>query len=111
MIKVLFWQKAENELVGYTINGHAGFAPKGEDIVCAAISALAQTAVLALQELLEKEPEVSVEDGGLECMLPGYLEPGDRETARIILKTLEIGINAIAADYKKHVEVKYAVKA
>lgn len=33
-----------------TINGHAGYAPNGQDIVCAAVSALVQTFIASVEE-------------------------------------------------------------
>lgn len=38
------------------ISGHANYAPKGQDIVCAAISAIAETAVLGLKGVAETYP-------------------------------------------------------
>ena len=37
---------ADEKLLGLRIQGHTGFAPQGEDLVCAAVSAIAQTAIL-----------------------------------------------------------------
>jgi uncharacterized protein YsxB (DUF464 family) len=37
--------------------GHANYAPHGQDIVCASISAILQTAVLGLQNLAEQYPD------------------------------------------------------
>ena len=43
--------RAQNgELHSCIIRGHAGFAPKGKDIVCAAVSILARTALDVLHE-------------------------------------------------------------
>lgn len=39
------------------IDGHAGSAPHGLDIVCAAISAISGTAVLGLQAVSEQYPD------------------------------------------------------
>ncbi|MDR2658397.1 MAG: ribosomal-processing cysteine protease Prp [Spirochaetaceae bacterium] len=38
----------ENILVAYSAAGHAGTGPRGEDIVCAAVSTLSRTLVRAL---------------------------------------------------------------
>lgn len=35
-----------------SIAGHAGMAPKGEDIVCAAVSALGQALIVGLRDIL-----------------------------------------------------------
>lgn len=40
-----------------TITGHAGAAPKGQDIVCAWVSAVYQTALLGLEAVANKHPE------------------------------------------------------
>ena len=45
MIKIT---KHENKI---SIEGHAGFAPSGQDIVCAAVSTLFQTLVWSIEEL------------------------------------------------------------
>jgi uncharacterized protein YsxB (DUF464 family) len=43
--------------------GHANFAPMGRDIVCSAISAILQTAVLGLQNIAEQYPDhVTIEE-------------------------------------------------
>jgi uncharacterized protein YsxB (DUF464 family) len=36
-------------LLGFSVSGHAGSAPKGEDLVCAAVTVLFRTAARALQ--------------------------------------------------------------
>ena len=41
-----------NDIIGFSAEGHTGFADRGEDIVCAAISVLTQTAVIGLQQEL-----------------------------------------------------------
>lgn len=42
------------KFIGYNIFGHANFAPKGKDIVCSAVSSIAQTAILGLNEILKR---------------------------------------------------------
>lgn len=43
--------------ISIDIKGHAGYAPHGQDIVCAAISAIAQTAVLGIESIAATYPE------------------------------------------------------
>ncbi|WP_338824958.1 hypothetical protein MHOCP_05220 [Moorella humiferrea] len=107
MIKIVFWQDKDGSLFGLTVTGHAGFRPKGEDIVCAAVSALAQTAVLSLREQLEEEPVVTLREGFLECRLAQGLSPAGRKKAQIILKTIAAGLRAIAEDYGDYVAIEY----
>lgn len=107
MIRVTFWRGRDGELGGFRVTGHAGYGPKGGDIVCAAVSALAQTAVLGLEDQLEGKPEVTISDGDLQCRLPADLSPAGARTARVILRTLEVGLNTIATDYRPYVQVEY----
>lgn len=110
MIKVTFWQGAGGNLAGITVKGHAGFAPKGEDIICAAVSALAQTAVLSLKEQLAEAPEVIIEDGNLECFLPAGVSPASLEKAQVILKTIAVGLKAIADAHQGYIKVEYKIR-
>ena len=41
---------------GFEIEGHAGYAQKGSDIICAAVSALSQTCRISITELAGYEP-------------------------------------------------------
>ena len=50
MIKATIFRNNADELVGFEISGHAGFAERGQDIVCAAVSFLATTVVNSLEE-------------------------------------------------------------
>ena len=56
--------------MSFTATGHSGFAAKGEDIVCAAVSAVLQAAVFSLQLICKPEPTVCISDGNLSCILP-----------------------------------------
>ena len=40
--------KKHGRLVGFEAKGHSGYAEAGEDIVCAAVSAVMQTAVIGI---------------------------------------------------------------
>jgi uncharacterized protein YsxB (DUF464 family) len=49
----LFWGK--KGLVGLESRGHSGFAPRGGDIVCAAVSALVQALLVGLRDVARVE--------------------------------------------------------
>lgn len=110
MIRVFFWQDADGKLVGLSVKGHADFAPKGEDIICAGVSALAQTASLSLEQQLSETPEVVIEEGSLECFLPATISPAGRGKAQVILKTIAIGLEAIADVHRGYVKVEYKTR-
>lgn len=65
MIHVTFL-RSQGRLVGFDCTGHADYAEAGQDIVCSAVSALTQTAVLGLVEVAHIPAGYSIsEDGSL----------------------------------------------
>lgn len=82
------------------ISGHAGYAPEGQDIVCAAVSALA----LALHSYLAAYPEVCI------CawrQSGGHARFTFRRTRRsqAVYEMAVMGLSAIAAEYPDHVRI------
>lgn len=76
-----------------TVMGHAGYAPKGQDIVCAAASAL----VFALIGSLRQEENLR------EVVIrPGYVKGPCREE----LELVRCGLAQLAAQYPQCVEVE-----
>lgn len=89
-------------------NGHAGFAPIGQDIVCAGISALSFAAAEYLGQMreqgkLEREPVLMLEPGEirLECQ-PRDCAAGEAEQ---VFRMLEIGCRLVAESYPQNVTV------
>ena len=94
-------------MVGFTAKGHTGYAPAGRDIVCAGVSALLQTAFLGLKELAEVPLEVSQEpkSGFFSCRLKAAADPEKMAKADLILNLTYLGLQQIAAEYQKYVEL------
>jgi len=83
-----------------TIQGHAGYAPPGQDIVCAAISALTQTFILSVEELTTDKIKYDIRPG------MAYITYEDlSERGQVLLDSLFIGIHAIADDYSDHIRI------
>ena len=104
MIEVkLYW--GIRAVRGFSVSGHADCSPRGSDIVCSAVSTLAQTAVLALQSVAGVTPHWSRQEGMLECIIPSDLCQDSSEKAQTVLKTIITGIENIAQHYPQHVTV------
>ncbi|NLT94424.1 MAG: ribosomal-processing cysteine protease Prp [Clostridia bacterium] len=109
MIKAVIFRDAQESLVGFDISGHAGYAERGQDIVCAAVSFLATTTVNSLNEQLKVSPHYEVDEavGHLHCCLVlEKMDRGDLEKAQVILKTLEIGLKSLEQDYGKYIKLQ-----
>jgi uncharacterized protein YsxB (DUF464 family) len=81
-----------------TIEGHAGFAPIGQDIVCAGISALLNTLLLSLDKLVDDDIKHAVSAG---YSLIEYKNLSER--AQVLVDSFFIGVKAIADTYPNHV--------
>ena len=98
------WQLAGGRIQGFRVTGHAGYAEHGQDVVCAAISALAQTAVIALERLTDCEVTAQIREGHLECTVHGGA-PVD-SVAWVILESIRLGMEDIAALYPDNVRIE-----
>lgn len=88
----------------FKVTGHARHGTYGNDIVCAATSVLAQTTVMALEEILDLAVEVKTKAGLLECRLPA--DCGERlPQVKLLVETMLLGLSAIARDYPGTVEI------
>ncbi len=89
-----------------TAEGHAGYAPMGQDIVCAAASALLYAFTDYLSALPGRElREVTVteEDGSLTaCMAPAD------ETVRAAWALTRVGLARLADEYPAHITLSDA---
>lgn len=103
MTKIMVKRK-DGYIFELSVKGHSGFAKEGEDIVCAGISSLSQTAVLAMEKL-EGSCKYTVKDGYMKCSIPDSFNKTQRKNASYILEVICIGLKDIASSYKKYVEV------
>ena len=99
-IHLVLWLDDQQRIHKFELSGHAGYAEYGQDIVCAAVSALSISAVNGLEHFLPQQPEVEVRDtdGYLTCSLPN-LDLQTLEQAQWILKTMVLGIEEIQRNY------------
>lgn len=96
MIAVTVRRNQQGQIEGFTVQGHAGYAQRGYDIVCAAVSALTQTAVWGLRERAGLPLQVEVREGWLFCQLPPHLGREERLKADLLLETMLDGLQQVA---------------
>ncbi len=97
MIRFTVWKSEYHQYRGFEVSGHAGFAEYGQDIICAAVSALTINAINSLEEFTEDSFELEqAEDGGF-LRLHFTEEPGER--AVLLMDSLILGIRNIETEY------------
>lgn len=104
MIEIIIDYK-NDQIVSFKVEGHAGYAPKGEDICCAGVSAVTQTAIVGLLKHLELKPDYKIEKGCLACKLPSSLGEKDQEKAQLILSSMEAGLISMQEAYADFIRV------
>ena len=94
MIDVKIFQTPSGEYTGFQMSGHAGYAEYGQDIVCAAVSALVINAINS----------VDPDTGSV------FFQITDRPvstSSQLLLKSLVLGLNGIEDEYgKKHIKIR-----
>ena len=89
------WNDAE-----ILIEGHAGYAEKGKDIVCAAISVLYQNLVNSIDELSDSVIHDFSADGYARVYIGGLYE-----YSRALVDSFKLGCKTMEMTYPDNVEV------
>lgn len=85
--------------VGFTVKGHANMGEYGEDLVCAAVSAIVQTAILGITEVCHISAGVSIEEGETVCILSKDANADAIQRAGIVMNTMIAGLRSIQQSY------------
>ena len=103
MIRVTIYQNSEQKISGFAMQGHAGYAESGSDIVCAAASVLAQNAVNSIEQFTEDTFTVEVnEDLG---ELHFEIDAGYSAETELLLNSLILGLQGIEEEYMEYIDV------
>ena len=106
---VAFFRRPDGALTGYRAEGHTGYAEAGEDIVCAAVSALTQSTLNGLKNVLKAPVMFDIDDAAatLEARLTPQASEAQVREAQILLQTLLQGLQAIERSYPRNVRIIY----
>ena len=107
MIKVTFYTHNE-KYVKLVSKGHAGFAERGEDIVCSAISSITQSLALGILKVLNlyAEYKIDEESGYLELRLPEIKDEIVLGQAQVLFKTCHEALNDFQIGYPSNIKVE-----
>ena len=100
MIRVTLRYRGE-EIAGFECRGHADYAEAGQDIVCAAVSALTTTCCNALETVAGVKPRVKASSGSMILSIPS----GSGRDAQVILLSLRQGMRDIADQYAQYLQL------
>lgn len=85
---------------GITVTGHAGYAPAGQDIVCAGVSTLTQTLIKSIGDLTEDKIAYSISPGRVGI---NYRNPSEK--LKTLVDSFFIGICMIVNEYPDYARI------
>ena len=106
MTTVTFYSEG-SRLTGLEMKGHSGYAPQGEDIVCAALTSAVRLTECAVNDVLGLEAGVKVkpEKALISLKLPGGLGQQNESTCQTLLTGLMVYFTQLCEEYPDNIIV------
>lgn len=103
MIQVQF-KKEQGQYKSFQIEGHAGYAEEGEDIICAAVSALVINTINSIEQFTEDTFTCDCQDG----MIKSWEFPSDVSKATaLLMDSLRLGLQNVEKSYgEMYIQIK-----
>ena len=107
MTSVTFFRK-DGLFVAVEAIGHTDYAVEGEDIVCASVSSIIQTAVLGLMQGAGINMDYNVDEKipMLSAKLPSTVTEQEKHDADLILKTAYLGVSDLYQEYSDFIKLE-----
>ncbi len=96
---------ADDRITGFSVSGHSGYAEAGQDIVCAAISAVVTMAEATINDVCGAKAKVRVkeEDARITLTLPASCD--EEESVQAVLAGMLLTLCSLRDDYPDYIEV------
>ena len=106
MTTVSFRTEGER-ITGFTVAGHSGLAPSGEDILCAAVTSAVRLTECAVNDVLGLGAAVKVKekDASISLKLPGGLGQTNESTCQTLLTALMVYCVQLHEEYPENIIV------
>ena len=96
----------ENDrITGFSISGHSGYAEAGQDIVCAAISAIVTMAEATINDVCGAKAKVRVKDEQARITLTLPVSCDEEEAVQAVLAGMMLTLCGMRDDYPDYIEV------
>lgn len=108
MITAVLCRQRDGALASCEVTGHSGFALRGADIVCAAVSTVVRTTVAVLQTADSPEALVTCDSSGHGQLAFRATEMSSEYTERMVFAAdyLQKGLEIIAAEYPEYLKLR-----
>jgi uncharacterized protein YsxB (DUF464 family) len=107
MIRSIIWRDKQGRVNRFSVQGHAGAAEYGEDIVCAAVSMLVINAINSAEHLLgvTLATDDDVAPGDVKSSIPVLADQTADDKLQLLLEAMVLGLNQVADTYPDFVKV------
>ena len=95
----------DGRITGFTVSGHSGYAESGQDIICAAISAVVAMAEATINDVCGAKAKVRVkeEDARITLTLPAACD--EEESVQAVLAGMLLYLCNLRDEYPDYIEV------
>lgn len=98
----------ENGPVEIVVEGHSGAGVRNNDVVCAAVSALTQTAILAIQQVARIKQDVDQKTGYLYSAIDiNRAGPDQLAALQVIISTMLLGLEKIVDEHPERMTLHF----
>ena len=107
MIKISLHYNNQGDLWHFSLDGHAGYADHGQDIVCAAVSMIVINTINSIESFTH-EPIKLKEDapqGYIDCIFPQIQHNQGSKEAILLLKSMTLGLESIKKEYGQYIKI------
>ena len=94
-----------DRITGFSISGHSGYAEAGQDVVCAAISAVVTMAEATINDVCGAKAKVRVKDEQARITLTLPVSCDEEDTVQAVLAGMMITLAGMRDDYPDYIEV------
>ena len=95
----------DGRITGFSVSGHSGYAEAGQDIVCAAISAVVTMAEATINDVCGAKAKVRVKDEDARITLTLPTSCDEEEAIQTVLAGMMLYLCSLRDQYPDYIEV------
>ena len=106
MIIVQIKRMEDGSIRGFSVKGHANYAKRGEDIVCAGVSAVTVGTVNSIEALAGVALDAKMRNGFLSADIPDLPDEAVRSKVQLLMESMELMLQGIAESYGEYIQIQ-----
>ena len=95
----------DDRITGFSVSGHSGYAEQGQDIVCAAVSAVVSMAEATINDVCGAKAKVRVKDEDARITLTLPTSCDEEESVQAVLAGMLLYLCNLRDEYPDYIEV------